>query len=486
MNDNTSAETYTDDGGIDIAELFRRLKRGSFLIVGLALLGAAIGSIAFVAAGPFQMITTSTRVVFSFSGFEKGEYPDKSKFQPDDLRSPEIVGEALKRKGSDVSEALQSKIRSALTIEGIIPDNIVKERDKLRASGIAPRLYIPDEYTITLSLRRDFPLSIRDRESLLSEIVHVYQEKFTRTYLTLPLSFGKAFEALNGADYFDYELVLGQESQNINAFLSMMAGNPPRTTDQEITQGSASRTFRSPRTNLSFADLLKENQLFTQIRLNETLGLIRQNGLSKDRKIALLKMDYYLKTLSDEENKASEEEKVVQSLLKQSQERTQNYVLGIKSQGNQQRPDSPLVDQGLIDSLLANDANNFLVRRALDASLKTRNIQSERAIMQDRRNNMETFIKSDTDQKTEALDQFQKSLEALKKVYNGLMNDIRITYEDYQHQQFGDAIRISMRIKTENFYRGLAFAGIAGLGTGLAAGLGFSLLGITLIRPRQN
>ena len=486
MTENSPPPQYNETDSIDFNEIITRFKRGLPLIGGLALLGLAVAAIAYFATGPLRAVTTSTRVVFSFSGFEKGEYPDKSKFQADDLRSPEIVTEALKRKGIEAAEAIQSKLRAALSIEAIIPDSIIKERDKLRISGQTPRLYIPDEYAVTLSLPRNFPLPIKDRESLLSVIVRVYQEKFTRTYLTLPLGFGKAFEALNGADYFDYELVLGQESQNITAFLSLMAGNSPRVNEQDMAIGSASRTFRSPRTNLSFADLLKETQLFTQIRLNETLGLIRQNGLSKDRKIALLKMDYYLKTLSDEENKASEEEKVVMSLLKQSQERMQNYVLGIKSQGSQQRSDSPVVDQGLIDSLLANDANNFLVRRALEASLKTRNIQSDRAIMQDRRNNMETFMKSDVVQKTEAIEQFQKSLEALKTVYDRLINDIRITYEDYQHQQFGDAIRISMQTKTESFYRGLAIAGIAGLGTGLAAGFGLSLLGITLFRPRQS
>jgi len=479
MNENVTSTPFNDDDSINFAEIFKRLLHGLPFIFGLASLGLAIAAIAYLATGSYSIITTSTRVAFSFSGFERGEYPDKSKFQADDLRSPEIVAEALKRQGLETNQNSQSSIRTALSIEGIIPDNIVKERDKLRASGQTPRPYVPDEYRLSLSLPRGFPVSPRQRELLLNEIVNCYQEKFTRTYLSLPLNFGKAFESLKDADYFDYELVLGQESQNISSFLGMMAGTSPRSGESELaTMGGASRTFRSARTNLSFSDLQKENQLFTQIRLNETLGLIRQNGLSKDRKIALLKMDYYLKTLSDDENKAAEEEKVVMSLLKQTQERMQNYVLGIKSQSGQQRADSPVVDQGLIDSLLANDANNFLVRRALDASLRTRSIQSEKAIMQDRRNNMETFMKSDYIQKTEALEQFQKSVESLKKVYDQLINDIRLTYEDFQHQQFGDAVRISMQTKTESFYRGLALAGIAGLGVGLAAGFGLSLLGV--------
>ena len=154
---------------------------------------------------------------------------------------------------------------------------------------------------------------------------------------------------------------------------------------------------------------------------------------------------------------------------------------GAKRAGcGQQRSDSPVIDQGLIDSLLANDANNFLVRKALDASLKTRDLQSQISVMQERRNNMENFIKSNWSEKTEVLDQFQKSLIALKNVYDRMINDIKLTYEDYQNQQFGDAIRISMQAHTSSFYRGLAIAGIAGLGVGMAAGLGLSLLGLGL------
>jgi hypothetical protein len=462
MNQIASAQPFNDDDKIDFADLARRLRRGLPMTLGLSLLGLALAALAYSIAGPFAIVATSTRVVFSFAGFEKGEYPDKSKFSPDDLRSPEIVAEALKREGLNATEETQGQVRAALSIEGIIPDSVIKERDKLRASGQTPRVYIPDEYILTLSLPRKFPLSSRQRELLLSEIVSVYQEKFTRTYVALPINFGKAFESLDGADYFDYEIVLNQESQNLTVFLTELS--------------ESGRAFRSSRSNLSFSDLLKQNQLFTQIRLNETLGLIRQNGLSKDRQVALMKMDYFLKTLSDEENKAAEEEKVIQALLKQTQERMQNYVLGVKSQAGQPRSDSPIVDQGLVDSLLANDANNFLVRKALEASLKTRRIQSERAVLQDQRNNMQTFIKSDLSQKAETLTQFQKSLDSLKVVYDRLVNDIRVTYEDYQRQQYGSAVRISMQTRTDGFFRKLAMVGMVGLAVGAALGLGLSLL----------
>ena len=97
MNENVSAHSNSESDSIDIRELLGRLKCGLPMIIGMTLLGLAIGAGAYFASGQFLTVTTSTRVVFSFPGFERGEYPDKSKFQPDDLRSPEIVAEALKR-----------------------------------------------------------------------------------------------------------------------------------------------------------------------------------------------------------------------------------------------------------------------------------------------------------------------------------------------------------------------------------------------------
>lgn len=464
MNLTSPAPSPYEDDKIDFAELFGRLKHQLQLIAGLAAMGLAIGAVGYFTSAQYAEQIISTRVVFSFPGFEKGEYPDKSKFQADDLRSPEIIAEALMRKGVTATEAIQGKVRAGISVQGIIPDNIVKERDKLRASGQTPKLYMPDEYNLTLALPRSVALTTAQRESLLREILTVYQEKFARTYVALPLNFGKAFEALSDSDYLDYEVVLAQENQNIGSFLSQMV--------------EQAKTFRSPRTNLSFNDLLKQAQFFSQIRLNETLGLIRENGLSLDRKLALLKFDYYLKTLSEDENRAAEEEKVVQALLKQSQERMQNYVLGIKSQTGAQRSDGTVIDQGLVDSLLANDANNFLVRESLKASLKTRRIQSDKAILQDRRKNITDFIASGAIQKNEVLEQFQKSLDKLKATYNKLVTDTRLTYQDYQQQYYGNAVQISMQPITASFYRGLAVAGAAGMCTGLALGVGLALLGL--------
>ena len=406
------------------------------------------------------------RVTFAFDGYGKGEYPDHSKFQPDDIRAPDVIVDALKQQGLEATDDFQSKVRAALTIEGIIAPNVIKERDRLRAAGQTPAPYIPDEYLVTLTLPRNFPLSDRQRELLLNKIVSAYQEKFQRTYSAIPLAFGNAFESLRDADYYEYELILNSEVQNIIAYLN-----------QQLDQA---KTFRSSTTNLSFNDLLKQTDFFAQIRLYETLGLIRENGLSRNRTVALMKMDYYLRALEDQEQKAIEEDKVVDDLLAKAQERSQNYVLGIKSQATQQRPEAPILDQGLIDSLLANDASNFLVRQALSAGLEVKRIQAEKAQLLERRKDMEVFLKSGHDNQAAIITQVQHSLTDLEASYKELISNIRKTHADFARQQFADVIAISMQPVTASKYLPVAVAGAIGGFIGLALGMGLSLIGFNL------
>ena len=467
MSDQGTPRSHSsnDSDTIDLVGIFRRIRQGIATILGLAAIGLALGAIAYFATGPLLNSITTTRVVFSFPGYERGQYPDKSKFQPDDLRAPDVVADALKRQSLDTSEKFQSAIRSALTVEGIIPPSIVKERDRLRAAGQVLPPLLPDEYQISLSLPRKFQLSSRQRELLLRGIVSAYREKFQRTYSDMPLAFGSAFETIKGADFFEYELVLNGEIQNITAYLNQ--------------QLEDAKTFRSQTTNLSFSDLLKQTQLFAQIRLNETLGLIRQNGLSKNRETAMVKMDYYLRTLEDQESKAVEEEKVIQELLTKIQERGQGYVLGVKSQATQARQENPLIDQGLIDSLLANDAYNFLLREALKAGLKVKGIQSEKAVLAERRRSMEAFLKGNVVDQSIVISQVKDSMSQMETAYSVLIDNIRKSHAEYEQQKFADAVRVSMQAATNSFVRELATAGIAGLAIGTALGVGLSLLGIT-------
>ena len=472
---------YVDGGDdrINLADLFARISRGFSQILGLALIGLVTGGIISILQNRVQPVATSTRVVFSFPGFERGQYPDKSKFQPDDLRAPAVVSEAVRRQGLDTSSDFQSRIRSAISIEGIVPPNIVKERDRMRASGQTPPAYVPDEYIVSLVLSRGELLDDTRRNALLNEIVAVYAENFNRTYAAVPLAFGNAFTTLRAADFPEFQLILDKEIESISGYLEgLISSNGPNL----ATEGASA--FRSTETNMSFKDLLEQTQLFAQIRLNETLGLIHQNGLSKDRGTAVVKMDYYLRVLENQERRAVEEEKVVTGLLAQTSDRAQNYVLGVKSQAVQPQGGAPLLDQGLIDSLLANDAYNFLVRRALDSGIRVKQIQAEKARLLQLRENMSSFINKNVGDQAQLLARVGESLKNLETAYTELVKSIRDTYADFSRQQYGSAVRLSDRVRTPGMIKPMAIAAVIGGFLGLALGAGLSLLGVYMNKPR--
>ncbi len=456
------------DDSLDLRNLFTRIARGLPQIVGLALVGLVVAVLGAWALSWGQPVVTSTRVVFSFPGFERGEYPDKSKFQADDLRAPEVVAEALRRQGLDTSSEFQTKIRGALSVEGVVPPNIVKERDRLRAAGQNPPGYVPDEYAVTLSQRRSFALTDRQREALLNEIIAAYREIFRRTYAQTPLAFGSAFETLKTVDFPDFELILNADLENIRSYLT--------------NQGDIAKNYRSPTTNFSFKDLGEQTERFTQIQLNEVLGFIHENGLSRNRRVALMKLDYYLRQLGERESHALDDEKIVRGLLTEAQQRAQNIVLGVKSQVAQTRSDSPVLDQGLIDSLLANDAYNFLLRRTLDAGLKTKEIQAEKNRLLALKNNLKQFVENPPADQSSLAAQADASLKNLETNYQRLIENIRRTFTDFANQRYGDAVRQAGQPQTEGIFRPLTIAGAVGLFLGLALGAGLSLLGIYLGR----
>lgn len=455
------------------------------MFLGLTFLGLALGMIVSLVATNKRAAVSTLRVTFGFPGFERGTYPNGTKFQADDIRAPDVVNEAIKRLGiQGMAPDVASKIRGAIGVSGFVSPNIVKERDKLRASGQNLPPYFPDEYEVSLSLPRDYDLGVRQRELLLAEIVNAYLEKFRRTYVTLPPEFGNAFESLQNADFVEYELILTKELQSLGFYLEQQLDTDRDrggARNESLGLTRAAKQFRSPTNNLSFQDLLKQTELFTQIQLNDVLSQVYIYGLSKDRDHALVKMNYYMRTLEDQEQRLKEEEAVVTNLLAKTQERTQNYVLATKTQ--QPQGNQPMLDQGFIDTLLSNDAYNFLVRKALEAGLAVKRVQADIARLQDRRKRMESFTKGEMKDQAAVIATTGEALTKLETNYQELISKVRIVLEDYARQEYAHAVRISMQAGTKSLLSSLVIGAFIGAVGGLVLGLGISLLKPAPVRP---
>lgn len=466
-------EDLLNDEGIDFLEIRRKLKTGLSRSLGFGFVCMAITVVAgFFATNWFPQVS-EMRVAFAFPGFEKGQYPDGSNFSPDDLRAADVVSAALSRR--PLGNVDQTMVRSSIEVAGIVPPSIIKERDRLKSSGQTPSIYIPDEYNITFGLRGSNSLSTANREALLLEVISVYTERFRRTYSELPSQFGKAFESLNGADYFEYELILRQDVQRLRTFLASLSGGEEGTSDRKLPR-TAAATFRSRTTNVSFGDLLNQVDYFAQIKLSEVLGLIQSAGLSKERDLALLKMDYRLRVLSEEEQRLTQEESIVRDLMAKADLRSQSYVLGIKSQLNSNKNEAPLLDQGLIDSLVQNDSYNFLVRRALDVGIRAKDMSSRKAELEERRKRLAEFLDKDVSKRDSIRGRVDQALESLKLEYFQLLQTVNLTYEDFSRQQLAGALRIVQPPTSGSLVKRLAQYAAFGALVGFAMGLGISLL----------
>ena len=136
MLPSASNRPNNEDDGLDFGELLLRVRRGLPLILGLALVGLAAGLAVSLVATSKQAAVSTLRVTFGFPGFERGTYPNGAKFQPDDIRAPDVVNEAIKRLGiQGMTPDLASKIRGAIGVSGFFSQDIIKERDKLRSKA---------------------------------------------------------------------------------------------------------------------------------------------------------------------------------------------------------------------------------------------------------------------------------------------------------------------------------------------------------------
>jgi len=361
---------------IDLKTIATKIILATPQAIGFACLGLVISVIIFLSYYNFSILNTTTRIVFTFKGSSNGIYPDKSKFSYQDLVASDLIYNALKNEQLDTSENFKNKIKSAISIEGIISADRVKARDRLIASGQAVPIIIPDEYSLSLNLPRRFPLSLAQRTRLLNSVISSYRAKFERTYAIPPISLGNLSSTLELADYDDFERILSDNSIRIETYLA------------ELNKDAG--TFRSGRTKLSFGDLINENQDFNQIYRNKTLGLIHEGNLARDRKSALIKMDYQLYELSNLEKHQIEEEKTTRDYLNEAASHNSSYILGVKSQMlDQHNSNTPVLDKGLVDSLLANDTYSFIMKRALESSLKINDTQVQKLIITENRKRMD-------------------------------------------------------------------------------------------------
>lgn len=448
------------DDSIAIGELLARLKRGLPLIIGLALIGLVAGIAGGLLRNTRQSTETTMRVLFSFPGLERGQYPSGARFQVDDLRAPGLVNAAIDHLHVPAPPALADQLHGALTITPLVSPAVSKERDKLRASGQNPPAFYADEYAVTLSLPAGSALDLRQRELFLAALVNAYQENFHRTCLETPRVFRNPFPALQGVEYMEYDAILSKELRTVSAYLNH--------------QAEQAGLFRSPTTKLSFADLAEQAEIFSTITLRDTMSLLYLKGLAKDSRSTRDKVDYSLLLLGYNEHRRLGEEAAVATIL----DKLLNHPSPAPARGSRQSGPAPQADTN-------NTSLDLFLRKNLEASLAVVSLQSDTNALQERKRHLETFASLSESERTATVAYVQSSLTNLQAAYEQLLASIDLTLRDYIAYSTGDGARISQPARLETNQHPLSLDGAAGLSLGLLLGLGLSLLNLSPRRVRS-
>jgi len=459
-----------NDEILNLREIVGRLRRGGRLIIALIFIGATVAMVVDLLDSPFSTETTSTRIVFSYPGFAADEYPDHSKFQIDDIRSGRYLADALARQHLKLSAKETEDIATGFLIEPVIPPEIAAQRERLRNSNVAMQPYSPDEFVLSINLPRSFPLSSNQRRQLLLDIIDGYKINFQQTYADTPPTFGAAFDVLAGQDISSYEYVLNKEFQTMIDFLDTRSKDAP--------------TFRSRSTGLTFGDLARRTHVFEETRLFSILSRIRKLGYTSDPETVLGQIQYHISVYKERLLDATNEENVVNILLAKAQEREQSYVLGIRSQATQQKQDTTTVDKGLIDSLLANDSYNLLIRRSLDIGIHQRQMQSQVDILNQRYTWVADAAKAPGSDHEREINAVKEDLRGIESLYLKFVSDIRNEETDYAQQKFADAVKITNYPVSESLYRRIVLICAIGAALGGMLGAGLSILDVPVGKGR--
>jgi len=213
---------------------------------------------------------------FDYDGASDGKDPNGDPFNAVDFLSDDMISKSLETTG--VSAEIE-KVRTYLTVNNVVPKNIVKEIEAYASvtdgdqGTITSNDYHPVRYRF--SLYSDLGLSESKTKELLGNIVDTYCDEFYKAYM---MSFDKeTYDSVYSAEECDY-IYQAQVFTNKLDILMNYAENLYEKHDD----------FKSD--NGTFRDLYNKCRELVNTDVSKIRNLITLNALSKD--LPRLK-DYY-------------------------------------------------------------------------------------------------------------------------------------------------------------------------------------------------
>lgn len=397
---------------ISVSTLFKKLKK-------YVLIWLVVAVIVFVAIFGSTTISTIHRkptltalVSFTYDGIEEGLDPAGMDFNKETIKNPVVIERALTSLGLSLDEL--DNIRNSIDVEGLIPtdamDKILTYKNVYEnansnnlqaAQSMLDVPYFPTEYKISFH----YSGTSLDRKTAV-EVINAILEEYKGYFFDMygyNETLGSSVTALDISSY-DYSEAI----EVLKASLDTLSNYVQQLSTDDITR------FRSVTTGYTFDDLYEAVETVKTIDLDKVSSYINVNNLTKDKNASIAYYEYRINELT--RNKTSFEEQlasVKESINAYEKDQIIIFGNGTDNTDTQSTQNSEQYDRMVAQKLTITN----------DLATTKQNIDYYR----ERRDALQ---KSSSNSK-EKIEQVDQQLEAVNKKISDLINDVKLTADDY-------------------------------------------------------
>jgi len=296
---------------ISLRELFETVWKGKWIICIAIIACIIIGPLGAVILNPYEGQAKAV-ISLNFPGIEKGENPDGSKFDINNVTSPVVIQKVIDELSLNTARNSIERIRNSISVDPIIPHNVVTIVENAIKTG-KDYTYYPSQYIITYNIPKSQKISKSLGRKILELVIKYYEEYFNDLY-TGRATMSNAIGTLDFEqyDYPEVAQILNSQIYILESFVSNKA--------------SEAGDFRSKNTGLSFADISQAINILKNIDINKMSSMISTVNLTKEKDKLIASYEYRIKMLELEKAK-KESESIVARNMAESYKREQNVLL---------------------------------------------------------------------------------------------------------------------------------------------------------------
>ncbi len=389
-------------------------------------------------------------VLLRFENIHRGQYPDGTAFNKNDLVDEGVLEKAL----DEVGELSPAVLSQHLEVQGVIPGEIQG------ASEEAVEDFNPNEYRLNLYRGEELGLSPGEQKELLTAIVEEYEEEFSAN-IRLDYSLPGGEELLEEMDNYDYPFF----PQVLESQLEALKGH---ASDFEARE----RTFVSEEHGYSFGDVAYNIENLKENRVDRLRSLIMEHNLSREPDTTIQR---YLNMIQELEAEIDKKEEQATYALDMLAEIEAGEFDGEDPEALEELTELETgLEDNIIEDLLRHEYYPELLGQSLEAGVSAEEMKIDLAYYQEILAGIEA---GDVAEAQEAEELMERADEKTEEILSSL-DDYRLILDDMRTELFYDELDEVVEINRgpevvtpgPSFLMNAGIFGVIGVFSGFGAG----------------